>query len=935
MKKRVLSFALVISIISSLFAVVPMVANAEIDGIYKYTIENGDAIFTGFSEMVSGDVVIPSILGGCPVTTIEEKAFDSFECVNIISITVPESVTDIKDHKFDMCHNLVSINVSEDNPNYCSVDGVLFSKDKTTLMRYTPKRSGDSYIVPDGVTTIADWAFSYCPNVTNITLPDGLINIGESAFEVCGYLSNITIPDSVTNIGNGAFKVCVSLAEINVSENNTSYCSVDGVLFNKDKTTIIQYPAAKKGTEYIIPDGVTTIGDWALGYCQSSTITIPNSVTIIGDSAFRFCNNITNIVIPDSVTKIMDYAFYGCENLIDVTIPGSVTSIGEYAFYTCDSLSNVTIPDGVIRLEWESFGYCENLTGISIPASVTGDVKSAIRDCENLTHIDVDENNLNYSSVDGVLFNKDKTTLIRYPAGKSDTIYYIPDGVTSIEKNAFERCRNLMSIVIPDGVTIIDENAFWDCEGLTNIRIPASVTIIAEDAFSGCGNLIDVFYGGTKSEWEAIDIGGYNYALEDAYGYYNCKHPWDCITYTVEDGEATITGCDYQNVRGDLLIPTTLGGCPVTAIGNGAFWDCYKLTSIIVPNSIISIGDSAFIFCDNLTSITISDSVTTIGKNAFYGCERLTDISVVENNTNYSSENGVLFNKDKTILIKYPTGKKDTAYNIPDSVTSIGYGAFWLCESLTSVIIPCGVTDIGEMAFARCLNLTNVTIPESVTNIGTEAFSNCTNLTDVTIHDGVISIGDSAFSSCTSLANINIPKGIKSIGEQTFYDCTSLTNITIPEGVTSIGNSAFSNCKNLTNITIPVSVINIDDMVFAWCANLKDVYYGGSKRDWNAILIGSSNGMLTNANITFVEPKTETTLSNNDKTFTIKPVNMKTGKIIILALYDGDRFVEMQYAIYEGDALTFTTTATYTDAKVMAWDDMTDLVPVCDAESVE
>jgi len=908
MRRKIFNFALVMGIMLNMFVTIQVTVSAETDGIYKYTVENGEATFTGFNESVSGEVVIPSTLGGYPVTTIGTKAFFTFN--QPISVTLPASVTTFKDIKLNPS-SLVGINVDEGNPNYSSVDGVLFNKDKTVLLRYPEMKDKGTYIVPDTVTEIGDWAFSFCPGLTGITLPEGLISIGESAFEVCGYLPSVTIPESVTSIGGCAFRTCVSLTEINVDEGNSIYSSENGVLFNKDKTALIQYPAAKYDEEYNIPESVTTIGDWSLGYCQSSTINIPNSVISIGDSAFRFCN-ITSITIPDSVTSIGKEAFYGCETLTDIIMSGNVTSIGEYAFYTCDSLTNIMIPDGVIRLEKGAFGYCKNLTSITIPASVTGDVRAAVRDCEKLTDIDVDENNPNYSSIDGVLYNKDRTTLIQYPMGKSNPIYYIPDGVTNIGKNAFERCKNLISVTIPDGVTIIDENAFSDCENLTNIRIPASVITIAEDAFSGCESLTHVFYGGARSEWNSIDIGGYNYALEDADVYYGCKLPWDCqIEYTIENGEVTITSCS-SDLCGAFIIPETIEGYPVTEIGSYAFDNCYKLVNIIIPSGVTSIGNRAFDYCNSMTNITIPASVTSLGNEVFYDCGDLTSIDVDKNNPNYCSDDGVLFNKDKTTLIQYPEGKGDENYSIPD-----------------------GVTKIGDCAFRNCSTLTNISIPDDLITIGGYAFRGCNNLTDIIIPASVTSVGAFAFSSCRGITNITIPEGITSIEKHAFSWCESVTEVTIPKNVTAIGDSAFYGCTSLTDITIPESVIVMGDRAFYGCNNLKNVNYGGTKRMWNAISIGNSNTTLTNANITFVEQKTETVLSNGDKTFTITPINIKPGNTIILALYKGDQFVETQYATYEGKELVFTTNATYTEAKAMVWNDLTEFTPVCDAEIVK
>ena len=223
----------------------------------------------------------------------------------------------------------------------------------------------------------------------------------------------------------------------------------------------------------------------------------------------------------------------------------------------------------------------------------------------------------------------------------------------------------------------------------------------------------------------------------------NIEGSTDGFSYEVNGyGDITITG--YDGDGGDIIIPDKINGKAVTEIGERAFYSCPGLTSVTIPNSVTSIGNDAFFGCTGLTSVTIPDSVTSIGNDAFFGCTRLTSINVDKDNKNYTSENGVLFNKGKFLLIKYPEGKKGE-YIIPDSVTSIGDLAFALCQGLTSVTIPDSVTYIGNSVFENCSGLTSVTIPDSVTYIGNYAFEDCTELTSVTIPDSVTSIGDFAF----------------------------------------------------------------------------------------------------------------------------------------------------------------------------------------------
>ncbi len=274
-------------------------------------------------------------------------------------------------------------------------------------------------------------------------------------------------------------------------------------------------------------------------------------------------------------------------------------------------------------------------------------------------------------------------------------------------------------------------------------------------------------------------------------------------TYTVTDGEVTITACD-TSAAGHIVIPDTIDGYPVTAIGS-----------------------QAFNRCGSITGITLPDSLTSFASGAIYQCNKFASITVSDNNAKYSSQNGLLYNKAKTELICCPGGRSG------------------------SVSIPAGVTTISDNAFYDCYGLTSITIPDSVTSIGVYAFWNCRGLTGITIPDSVTSIGDFAFSACKGLKTISFGNGIKKISSNMFEYCVALTKVTLPDSVTTISSAAFYYCTALSSVTIHDSVTSIANNAFNDCSVLTDVYFIGTEAEWNAI--GYDNATrLPNTTIHFV-----------------------------------------------------------------------------------
>ena len=348
----------------------------------------GESAFYGCKSLTS--VTIPD-----SVTSIGYNAFGS--CESLTSVTIPDSVTSIGESAFYGCESLTSVTIPDSVTSIgesafrdcASLTSVTIPDSVTNIGWYAFDHctSLTSVTIPDSVTSIGDWAFYNCKSLTSVMIPDSVTSIGAWAFQGCISLTSVTIPDSVTSIGNGAFASCTSLTGIWVGESNSYYSgNASGVLFNKDKTTLVQCPGAFSGA-YTIPDSVTSISSYAFSGCTSLTsVTIPDSVTIIGEQAFAYCASLASVTIPGSVTSIDGQAFRDCTSLTSVTIPDSVTSINWYAFDGCTSLTSVTIPDSVTSIDWYAFYNCTSLTSVTIPDSVTI-IGGGAFDCTSLTDV--------------------------------------------------------------------------------------------------------------------------------------------------------------------------------------------------------------------------------------------------------------------------------------------------------------------------------------------------------------------------------------------------------------------------------------------------------------------------------------------------------------------------------------------------------------------
>lgn len=535
-------------------------------------------------------------------------------------------------------------------------DNVTWTYDDTTCT-LTISGTGDMY---DYKTNNRPWE-SYEDKIKTIVIEDGVTTIGENAFYDCEKTINISISDSVISIGKAAFRYCEALENIN------------------------------------IPDGITQISDNAFSGCLGLTeIIIPESVTKFGTNAFYNCDGLTEIIIPGSVTEIDEKAFYGCDGLTEIIIPDSVTTIGDYAFEFCSVLECVSFGRGLTTIGTYAFANC-NFKNISIPSNITTMGDGVFHGLKNLLSITVDSSNSYYTNDEyGVLYNKDKTTLIQYPIGNSATSYVIPDTVTTIGWRAFNECDSLTDIVIPDSVTTIGLYCFAYCKNLKKVTLGANVTTIDESAFYNPLSTIEFYYNGTSKQWEEMynnqveqkELIPYSYVVHcsDKDIYPKCGENVNWI-FDFDTGVLKIFGTGDMD---DIPYDERPGfyHYPWTYFAN-------KIVEVIICDGVTSVGDNTTCGLENLTKATISYGVTRIGEAAFAGCENLTEIT------------------------------------IPDSVTIIGKRAFGGCNNLSVVTMSKNVTEIGDKAFVNCTNLKSCVIPVTVTTLGEMAFYNCSGVTDV------------------------------------------------------------------------------------------------------------------------------------------------------------------------------------------------------------
>lgn len=817
------------------------VSSAE-NELYQYEIlGNGNIKITKADESIT-EAVIPSEIDGHKVAAIGEKAF--YNCENLTSVVIPDTVTSVGYQAFCSCDNLISVTI------------------------------------PESVTEIAASTFSFCFNLEEVALPETIISIGRFAFSNCYNLKSINIPDSVAYIDEGAFSDCASLSDVIISPNHPVYAFNSSALICKMDMTLLRYIGRDVET-YEIPWGIKKIGVGAFEGSALTSVIIPDSVTSIKDYAFRGMDYLTELTIPEGVTSIGYQNFYGNKSMTTIRIPASLVNIPAGIFTYCNKLKaieidpgnpvyemqgdflvnkeentvlyhldwetgTVEIPDGIRVIEGAAFEGSQKLSEIIIPDSVKEINSSAFRICTNLTGI------------------------------------RLPNGLKEIKSGVFEYCLNLKSFTIPEGLESIGYNAFHLCHCLKDLVLPASITSIADNAFDGCESLVCKVDEGSYAQQFCEEHGiRYEISAAEAAAESQDSQPEEPLfpyTYKLQnDGSIEIASVNQNIVS--AVIPAEIDGYTVTSIGNDAFHGCTRLTSVTIPDTVKSIGFNAFWSCTSLSEVNIPDSVTTIcgfafrscrslksisipdsvvriADGAFSSCTSLTNIDISPNHPVYAFSNGMLITKKDMTLVQY-LGQGSETCDIPWGIKEIGQGAFENTK-LSSVIIPDSVTSIGNFAFRGMDKLKEITIPDSVTSIGFQTFWGNRSMTAVRIPASLTVLGFGSFGFCDSLNTIEIdpenpvyemrgsmlvnkkenvlyyhldqdegtfeiPEGIELIEADAFEKNEKLKEIIIPDTVKKIKNSAFTSCSNLTGIRLPKGIDTIEAYTFSSCDKLLSV----------------------------------------------------------------------------------------------------------------
>ena len=877
-------------------------------------LEMSDTLTTIEGSAFCSCTSLKTVIFSDSVTTIADGSFT--DCTGLESVTIGKGCTSVTASAFTRNVNLVKFDVSEDNESYTSVDGVLYNKEKTAVVCYPKSLSGE-YVIPDTVTSIEKAAFENCNKLTKITIGSGVETVNpyafnqcnllatvvfkdsdtankkicERAFYYCGSLTEVDFGNAVTSIGDYAFTICSKIKSLEFPDSLTSIgqfafspytdrtggtykeSNLESVKFGTGLKTIGNYAFyddRKISKLEFTGDNLTSIGSYAFyDNLALEELNLSGDNVSIGDNAFNNCNKLKTVNLKSGIKSIGSYAFRDCTVLDDIKLCSELETIGAYAFYNCGNLQSIEIPDNVTKIDNNTFENCSSLKSVSIGKSCTTISATAFNNATKLEKITVSADNEKYSSVDGALLNKEKTSIILYPKSKSGE-FVIPDTVTSIADRAFSSCPNLTKITIGANVESVGAYAFSSCSALTDVVFKDSTIkkkVIGLYAFYNCQALSNVDFGNAVTSigsfafmidksLESIEfpdslesIGRcafscYDYGTTGSYFASNLK--------SVKFGSGLKSIADYAFYENRALNTVKFTGVALTSIGSESFCNI-AITELDLSGTDTSIDREAFYNCNSLETVKLS-GVKTIGQNAFYNCRKLTSVELSENLT--TIESGAF---QSCVALKN--------IDIPNKVTKLNDNTFSNCSSLKNVSIGSGCTSISTTAFDGTFSIDRITVsednknytvvdgvlynkdmttlvlypknrsgefavPDTVTTIANSAFDSSPNLTKVTIGKNVKTIGASAFGECKSLKTVIFEDSDtvqKTICDYAFYKCPVLTTVDFGNAVKSIGNYAFYSCQSLNKLDFSKnSVKTIGDYAFTVCKSLESIEFPDS-----------------------------------------------------------------------------------------------------------
>ena len=702
-----------------------------------------------------------------------------------------------------------------------------------------------SVTIPSNVTHIFGYAFLICYSLENVYIEDGVEHIGNGAFQHTG-IKNIFIPSSVSYIGGGVFTYCEDNIEtIVVDSNNPIYRSENNCLIEKDTNSVIY--GCKNS---IIPDCITSIAGGAFSGCSGLTsISIPDSVTTIGGGAFGYCENLSELTLGKNVITIEDEAF-GHTALTNIYIPKSVESIGHYSFYLCSKSAKT---------------------------------------------IKVEEGNKFYWAEGNCLVEKETGTLL---LGCNYSV--IPEGVITIDNDAFWYCDTLSTLIFPSTLTHVEGEAFRNCKNINNISVAKNNPVYRSEGNCLIEKATNVLILGSNCSVipEGVtSIGVYAFAEKEKLESINIP---SSVKY--------IESCAFEGCYSLYSVTIETG---LVSIGDRAFNCCYSLKEITLPTSLTTIGYMAFRSCMFYT-ILIPDSVAVIKDYAFADCVTLETIYCASAREPEGFENG--WNGGYTVVWGYNNmpevpdtpevtdGSLGLEYTLSDDYTYYIVSGIGTCTD-TALVIPSTykglpVQEIGDEAFKGNNFITSLITGGNVTNIGKYAFDACYVLETLILSDSLVSIEEYAFQNCYAINDLIIGKGLKDFPLTSFYYCNGMSNIEVdeenpyyssidgncydkaetkliryavgktnthfdlPSTVVTIGEQSFYGNECLVSITISGSVKTVGMLAFATCTNITDVYYCGSADDWAKISKGYGNGPISNATVYYYSETEPNTVGN-------------------------------------------------------------------------